>query len=300
MANVNRFSTPSANPPQDPATIKALEVAKMLSKKLTGGGVVQAANQSTMLVPSDKIGLIIGKGGATIKDIETSTNVKLQFEATGEPQRNMYITGSPECIAKAKTMIQELVDGTIFRGRGSKLNPTKTIQIPSDQVGLVIGRGGSNIRKICMETACRLKIEREDQAQENGNPLPLKGYQNLHIMGTPEAAANAERAVIALIQNEYAQKFGHAVGGYGAHQQQVYQLRAQPYGLHPVHLQQVYNPYLPQYTNTTSITGLSYGYSPQQFMCPPVQSATDLQQVPKMSQQYPTNGQQAYAPSVQP
>jgi rRNA processing protein Krr1/Pno1 len=228
-----------------------------------------------MLVPSDKIGLIIGKGGLTIKDIETSTNVKLQLEATGEPERNMYIIGSLECIEKAKTVIQQLIDGTTFRGRGSRLNPTKTIQIPDEQVGLVIGRGGSNIRKICMDNACRLKIESEDQAKENGNALPVKGYQNLHIMGKPEAAANAERAVIALIQNEYAH-----TGGYGPHQQQVYQLREQPYALQPVQLQQVYNPLLQHYPNTASVAqqsygsvtnafpGVSYGYPAQQFMCP--------------------------------
>jgi transcription antitermination factor NusA-like protein len=274
MADV---STTTAVPPEDQATIKAMEVAKMLSKTLAGGGVGKTANQSTMLVPSDKIGLIIGKGGATIKDIEASTNVKLQLEleATGEPQRNMYVTGSLDCIDKAKTMIQELIDGTTFRRRGSRLNPTKTIQIPNEQVGLVIGRGGSNIRKICMDTACRLKIESEDQAKENENPLPVKGCQNLHIMGTPEAAANAERAVIALIQNEYAH-----TGGYGPHQQQVYQLREQPYALEPVHLLQVYNPLLQHYPNTASIAqqlcgsvtnaypGVSYGYPPQQFMCP--------------------------------
>jgi len=281
---------------QDPATIKALEVAKKLSRTLIGGGEMPVVNQGTILIPSEKVGMIIGKGGTTIKEIETSTNVKLQIESTGEPERKMFITGSKENVTKAKTRIRELLDSRAFKGRGAALNPARTIQIPSDQVGLVIGRGGENIKKICWETACHLKIEREDQAALNGNPLPAKGCQNLHIMGTPEAAENAERAVLELLYKDNALKLQRGTAGYGAHNQLFYQLQQgyssllQPYPSAAPIIPKAYS------TAANGYPGVSYAYPQQQLIYPPqtytVQGGLDVQH-PKLIQQSTPVGQPA-------
>lgn len=46
----------------------------------------QAQNQGmTMMVPDDKVGIVIGKGGATIKDIQNRLRVRIQIPQTADP-----------------------------------------------------------------------------------------------------------------------------------------------------------------------------------------------------------------------
>jgi len=274
----------------DPAALKALEVAKKISKTIVGGG--SAPNDNSMQIPSDKVGIVIGRGGATIKEIENTTGVKLQLETTGEPLRTVYISGSDENVAKAKDMIKTLIEERT-KGRGSVFNPRKTIQIPCDQVGLVIGRGGAHIRKICQDTSCRLKIESEEQAVKNGHDLPMPGYQNLHIMGSPAAADNAERTVMELLHNDTVQKLQpEALMGYGAYQPHAYQLRAHPYGTQMLGYAQGYPYAMPGQIMTPAYSTQALGYPisngyPQQNVYPPQSFAVDQANVDSLGYPLP-------------
>ena len=69
----------------------------------------------TLKVQKDKVGLIIGKGGETIKQIQGDCNVKLNVESFADEmgERVVTIAGTPECIAMAKEMIYEKIDGVI-------------------------------------------------------------------------------------------------------------------------------------------------------------------------------------------
>ncbi|MFW0871444.1 MAG: polyribonucleotide nucleotidyltransferase [Patescibacteria group bacterium] len=60
---------------------------------------------STYLIPEDKIGLIIGKGGVTIKRITRESEAKIDIKRDG----TAHITGSNEAIARAMEMIDEIL-----------------------------------------------------------------------------------------------------------------------------------------------------------------------------------------------
>ena len=47
--------------------------------------VSSLANAIQIVVPDDKVGLIIGKGGMTIKDIQARTRVKVQIPQSADP-----------------------------------------------------------------------------------------------------------------------------------------------------------------------------------------------------------------------
>jgi len=51
---------------------------------------VSVTNSNSMLicVPDDKVGLIIGKGGQTIKDLQTRHHVRIQIPTTADPGSN--------------------------------------------------------------------------------------------------------------------------------------------------------------------------------------------------------------------
>jgi far upstream element-binding protein len=67
-------------------------------------------------VPDDKVGLIIGKGGATVKDMQARHGVKLQIPSTTEPGvtplvRNISITGDEQGMAAAKYEVEMICQG---------------------------------------------------------------------------------------------------------------------------------------------------------------------------------------------
>jgi len=249
---------------QDAATRKAKEVAAMLSASL---GVQQTSTESsknTMMIPSDKVGMVIGKAGARIREIENMAGVRLQLDSTGEPMRKIWIMGNDESVALAKSKIQEILNLSKSGGRGSQ-NPTKIVPIPSEQVGLLIGAGGSTIKRFSQEHSCHLKVVSEEEALRTNQEIPQKGFQNLHIMGTAEAAANAERAVLSFL-GRGPSPVGSMVG-YGVYQPQIYQQRVQPYAAFSP---QTYGAIVQAYTNVGQPwVNTNYAYAQPGHIYPP-------------------------------
>lgn len=80
-------------------------------------------NGLMMMVPDDKVGIIIGKGGATIKDIQNRLRVKVQIPPGPDagsmpPMRTISITGPAESQPIAKYEIEMILAGTPVNGGG--------------------------------------------------------------------------------------------------------------------------------------------------------------------------------------
>jgi len=302
MASTSRF-TSSEVASQDAATRKAKEVAAMLSASL---GVPQTSTESsknTMMIPSDKVGMVIGKAGARIREIENFAGVRLQLDSTGEPLRKIWIMGKDESVALAKSKIQEILNLSKSGGRGSQ-NPTKIVPIPSEQVGLLIGAGGSTIKRFSQEHSCHLKVVSEEEALRTNQQIPQKGYQNLHIMGTAEAAANAERAVLSFLGRGVTGTVS-AIAGYGVYQPQIFQQRVQPYA---TFAPQNYGAIMQAYTNVGQpYVNTNYAYAPPGHIYPPqgftAQSLAGFQPYTPIAPQYASttdsskSGQADYVPA---
>jgi len=249
---------------EDAAALKAKQVADMISKTLIGVQQPAAAplnSKNIMMIPSNKVGMVIGKGGSQIRDIENTTGVRLQLDATGEPNRKLWIQGSDESVARARAKIESILSIT-FGGRANQ-NPTKIVSIPSEKVGLLIGAGGTTIKRFSQEHSCHLKVVSEEEAVRTRQQVPEKGFQHLHIIGTAEAAANAEKAVLEFLNSP---SMGAGRGGYGAYQQQVYQQRVQPYAAYSP---QNYGALIQAYTNVGQPYMNTYPYAQPGQMYPP-------------------------------
>jgi len=237
LGNSSRFA-PASNISNTAAAAaqKAQEIAAKLSMTLTGksssGGVQQVypvlggGNSVTIDIPVEKVGLVIGKAGSMIREIQQSSGARLQLDSTGEPTRVLRISGFGQSVEIAKARIEGLINQPTFTMRTWK--PTKTLQIPCECVGFVIGKGGETIKRISQETKCRMQIEDDEEATRLGHALPTPGHQNLHLIGSNEAVSNAEAQVTDLLQRK--QGFGGSGGiSYNPYQQPAPQLRAQPY-----------------------------------------------------------------------
>lgn len=104
-------------------TKEATDSAQMeifMALQMQQQSAAQAYNSSAsalpMLVPDDRVGIIIGKGGATIKDIQNRHRVKVQIPqladiGTNPPMRTISIVGPPEGQQAAKYEIEMVVAG---------------------------------------------------------------------------------------------------------------------------------------------------------------------------------------------
>ena len=111
----------------------------------------------TIMVPNRTVGLIIGKGGETIRDLQERSHCHVNI--TGEDKsegglRPVNLIGTPEAAKMARDLIMDIVetdtknlpnsggkpDNGIFRGGGNeKINDQ--IIVPSESVGMIIGKG---------------------------------------------------------------------------------------------------------------------------------------------------------------
>jgi len=62
-------------------------------------------------VPSSLVGMIIGRGGETVKRLAAESGARIEVakeQAEGSEERDIYITGTPECVEEAREMIAAL------------------------------------------------------------------------------------------------------------------------------------------------------------------------------------------------
>lgn len=119
---------------------------------------------SQIMVPDRTVGLIIGRGGETIRDLQERSGCHVNIVGENKSMnglRPVNLIGSPDAAALAKELIMEIVDsdqqGTdgppkanaqpakrdnfdpYNAGGAGKVNDT--MMVPSDAVGMIIGKG---------------------------------------------------------------------------------------------------------------------------------------------------------------
>jgi transcription antitermination factor NusA-like protein len=142
-----------------------------------GGGPGGRGGPESMELPIDnsKVGLVIGKQGATIKGIQDRTGVHIQVpkepDVSDRNRRTLTISGQNRMsLEAAKNEVLALISadnqrtgggggggfggggGGYDMGGGSAHHTTVMMQIPNDRVGLVIGKGGCTIQEVQSRT----------------------------------------------------------------------------------------------------------------------------------------------------
>ncbi len=186
-----------------------------------GGGATQTAlpQPGSMLisrtVPNDKIGLIIGKGGGTIKGMQMRTGANIQIpsqpDADNPAVRTISISANnQEACDRAASEIQSVLEagpngtGTITGGT------TLYIQIPNDRVGLIIGKGGSTIKDIQNRTGARIQIP------QHPDPGTMPPMRTVSLTGIGNAPMQAKYEIEYMCANDlYGGGGGTAAGAYG-------------------------------------------------------------------------------------
>ncbi|KAI8837691.1 hypothetical protein BJ741DRAFT_577284 [Chytriomyces cf. hyalinus JEL632] len=170
-----------------------------LAKLGLTGGLVSTKISKEIAIPASMVGLIIGRGGETLKRIQSESGVvKIQFSEehqNGDPERRTTLIGTEAEVERARAMIMELVDGgnrrEMERGGGGGYGPRGTVfamEVPADRVGLVIGRGGETIKMLQAKTGARITV-----LQDGPNMQP--GTKIVNIQGSDDQIEEAKRMV---------------------------------------------------------------------------------------------------------
>lgn len=169
-----------------------------------------------IMVPDRTVGLIIGRGGETIRDLQERSGCHVNI--VGEQKsvnglRPVNLIGTREAAIRAKDLIMEIVEsdskgstskdrvpaqrdnsrdagygggyGGGGSGSGDKINDS--IFVPSEAVGMIIGKGGETIKEMQSTTGCKINVSPSSGSGEVEREIGL--------VGSRDAIAAAKRAI---------------------------------------------------------------------------------------------------------
>jgi far upstream element-binding protein len=174
-----------------------------------------------IMVPDRTVGLIIGRGGETIRDLQERSGCHINITSENKSVnglRPVNLIGTRETAARAKDFIMEIVESDSRGdgqppppmakksgpppprhdqrdsygggpggggGGGDKINDT--IHVPSEAVGMIIGRGGETIREMQNSTGCKINV-----AQSSG---PGEVQREIALIGSLDSISRAKAAI---------------------------------------------------------------------------------------------------------
>ncbi|KAB1210958.1 Far upstream element-binding protein 3 [Morella rubra] len=136
---------------------------------------VSQAMTRKMEVPNNKVGVLIGKSGDTIRYLQINSGAKIQIMRDADadpyaPTRPVEIIGTLDSINKAEKLISAVIaeadaggsPSLIARGlttaQAAAASEQIQIQVPNEKVGLIIGKGGETIKGLQTRTGARIQL----------------------------------------------------------------------------------------------------------------------------------------------
>ncbi|KAJ4368786.1 hypothetical protein N0V83_005868 [Neocucurbitaria cava] len=174
---------------------------------------------SQIMVPDRTVGLIIGRGGETIRDLQERSGCHVNIVGENKSVnglRPVNLIGSPAAAAHARELIMEIVDSDTkqmdasnnqqpqahqqqhnnkrdnfdsYSGGGGGAGAGKindSMMVPSDAVGMIIGKGGETIKSMQSDTGCKINV-----SQASGADIE----REIGLVGTRQAIEDAKRAI---------------------------------------------------------------------------------------------------------
>ncbi|KAL8768335.1 MAG: hypothetical protein Q9209_005369 [Squamulea sp. 1 TL-2023] len=161
-----------------------------------------------ILVPNRTVGLIIGRGGETIRDLQERSGCHVNIvgeEKSVNGFRPVNLIGTPQAATLARQLIGEIVESDTknmnaqnasnrdmgrggaptFGGGDDKINDN--ITVPSEAVGMIIGKGGETIKDMQQTTGCKINV-----SQPNGRDIE----RDIGLVGSRDAIQAAKRAIM--------------------------------------------------------------------------------------------------------
>eukprot|EP00063_Salmo_salar_P010940 XP_013985775.1 PREDICTED: far upstream element-binding protein 3-like isoform X1 [Salmo salar] len=183
----------------------------------------QSGSMQEMMIPAGKAGLIIGKGGETIKQLQERAGVKMILIQDGSQPPNMdkplRIIGDPYKVQQAKELVNEILRERDHAGFGDRNNfgnqmgggggggGGMDVPVPRHSVGVVIGRSGEMIKKIQNDSGVRIQFKPDDGISPD---------RIAQVMGQSDRCQHAVHLINELVQTAQVQQASpaHSLAGW--------------------------------------------------------------------------------------
>uniref|UniRef100_A0A914C2S4 K Homology domain-containing protein n=2 Tax=Acrobeloides nanus TaxID=290746 RepID=A0A914C2S4_9BILA len=168
-----------------------------------------AANRMSsieLVVTPDKCGLIIGKGGETIKSLQEQLGVKMllvQESSAISGPKPLKISGQADKVENARRIVEQMLatnDVSAVHKGGLVGKSMGEVIVPRSAVGVIIGKGGEVIKRIANETGTKIQFKNDEDQNAN--------ERTAVIQGSPDQITRATQMISDLIF-----KSGGAGGG---------------------------------------------------------------------------------------
>lgn len=217
------FSTIEENGGQNVPQDKGAYTAGMPGRaKVNLPALREGENSTQIMVPDKTVGLIIGRQGETIKDLQEKSGCHVNILGENKSMnglRPVNLIGSDYATATAKELILEIVEsdnrgqqiggntgsgsnatsanrdrgygnyerqGSSGGGRGGSDHVEKTIHVPSEAVGMIIGKGGETIKDMQRTTGCKINVNQPSRPDVT---------RKIDLAGSSRSLAEAERII---------------------------------------------------------------------------------------------------------
>ena len=143
-------------------------------------------------IPEKMAGVVIGRGGSNLREIQTRTETKINFrdELDKDGNRVCCIRGLAEDVQMAEILIQQTI------AQQPRLE-SLVMTVPSGACGRIIGRQGDTIRDIQRVSGAKVDVERGDS---------LGGINSMErkitIKGTSKQISEAKAMIEEKVQEE--------------------------------------------------------------------------------------------------
>ncbi|CAG8481560.1 9993_t:CDS:10, partial [Diversispora eburnea] len=157
------------------------------------------SNRSTITIhiPSSKVGVVIGRGGETIRDLQDRSGARINVtpDSAASPQSNdrpVTLIGDEAAVQRAKALIDEIVNtGESISDRGHKeyrSNSYSGASTYSNDSHGSYGPSGETVRALQQQSGAKIQIE-----PVHGAP-PVE--RNVQIIGSSENIAIAKQLIL--------------------------------------------------------------------------------------------------------
>ncbi|CAI2354448.1 unnamed protein product [Caenorhabditis sp. 36 PRJEB53466] len=174
-------------------------------------------------IPPNRCGLIIGKQGETIRQLQEKSGCKMVLvqdsQAVGDISKPLRITGDAHKIEMAKQLVAEVLssggDGSggvhpVHHGGGGGATARGEVVVPRSSVGIIIGKQGDTIKRLAMETGTKIQFKPDDD--------PSTPERCAVIMGTRDQIYLATERITELVRKSAQQQGGGGGGGMSANE----------------------------------------------------------------------------------
>lgn len=181
-----------------------------------GGGGTPAARDGEyteqIMVPDRTVGLIIGRGGETIRDLQERSGCHVNIVGENKSVnglRPVNLIGTPQAASIVKNLIMEIVESDTAGGRpepkqersfqqrddnqsGDRINDK--IYVPGEAVGMIIGKGkqyhfqirnciltlsgGETIKEMQNTTGCKINVQQASSRSDDQREIGLVGSRS--------------------------------------------------------------------------------------------------------------------------